>query len=81
MTDRTERRLSIAGIVLAALLAAGSVGAFLVRPVAQAEVRPVAEKVETLDRRTTRLETQQENSDRRLQEMRDDIKEILKAVK
>jgi chaperonin cofactor prefoldin len=81
VTDRTEKRITFWGAMLAAALAAGAIASALIRPVAAAEVRPVDERVQALDSRVTRLEAQREEDRQRQAEMRSDIKEILKAVK
>lgn len=81
MTDRTERRVTFWGTLLAAIVAGGSLGAALVRPVVAAEVKPVSTEVQALDKRVTRLEAQREEDVKRLEEMRSDIKEILRNVK
>ena len=69
-----ERSLKLIGLVLSALVAAGVVGGSVSRSVAREVVGPV-------DSRVTTLEAQRTEDVKRLDEIRNDVKDILREMR
>lgn len=69
-----ERALKTIGLVLSALVAAGVIGGAVSRSVAVDQVRPVSERVRT-------LEAHRENDKEDIREIKRDVKEILRRVR
>jgi cell division protein FtsL len=69
-----ERAIKIIAVLLGALVSAGIIGASAARSVAVDQVRPVESRV-------TKLETQREEDSKKIDEVRADVKELLRRVR
>jgi hypothetical protein len=74
MSERGKNTATWVGILLTALAMAGGLALFASQSAAAREVRPVSERV-------TRLESLREEDSKKIDEMRGDIKELLRRVR